>query len=130
MRHPHRRSRDHNELDNVYLMQDYRSSPLTTNRDSAQDPSEYRISLRSLDDDEVRQFLRSLITPIPSVRSPSVDSKLHSQRRNRFSDLSLSDTLSERGTLGRDRETPSPWLFRGENRSESVMLFKKLMTGL
>lgn len=126
----HEGPKDENgDLDSLFLGQSYRNSPLLTNMNSGEESSEHRISLRSLDDDEVRQFLRSLITPIPTARSPSAESDLQRQRRNRFSDFSVSDTHSERGDIGRDRETPSPWLLKGENRSESVMLFKKLMTG-
>ncbi|KAI9252544.1 hypothetical protein EDC94DRAFT_276948 [Helicostylum pulchrum] len=68
-----------------------------------QKSNHYRISLHSIDDDELRMFQRDLVTPAPSVC---------------YDDITSRNILNQR---------PIP--ARPASRAESVMLFKKINNG-
>lgn len=71
----------------------------------------YRISLHSIDDDELRLFRRDLVTPAPSVcGGDDVDAIKRNMIRSRF-------VLPSR-------------IQRPVSRGESVMLFKKINNGI
>lgn len=70
----------------------------------------YRISLHSIDDDELRLFRRDLVTPAPSVcGGDDVDVIKRNMIRGRF--------------------VPPSRIQRPVSRGESVMLFKKINNG-
>ncbi|KAK4509221.1 uncharacterized protein ATC70_007571 [Mucor velutinosus] len=70
----------------------------------------YRISLHSIDDDELRLFRRDLVTPAPSVcGGDDVDAIKRNMIRSRF--------------------VPPSRIQRPVSRGESVMLFKKINNG-
>ncbi|KAL9544297.1 hypothetical protein MBANPS3_007703 [Mucor bainieri] len=70
----------------------------------------YRISLHSIDDDELRLFRRDLVTPAPSVcGGDEVDTIKRNMIRSRF--------------------VPPSRIQRPVSRGESVMLFKKINNG-
>jgi hypothetical protein len=72
---------------------------------------EYRISLHSIDDDELRLFHRNLVTPASSVC---------------YSD---DDSLLLHKSMVRQRFIPPSRVQRPPSRGESVMLFKKINNG-
>ncbi len=72
----------------------------------------YRISLHSIDDDELKRFHRDLVTPAPSVCFEEDDDRLqHYMFRQR------------------PITTSTSYPNRPCSRSESVMLFKKINNG-
>lgn len=76
--------------------------------------SHYRISLHSIDDDELKRFHRDLVTPAPSVC---------------FDDDHIPRTMFRQ----RHHNTPtasSSYPNRPVSRCESVMLFKKINNGI
>ncbi|CEP14808.1 hypothetical protein [Parasitella parasitica] len=90
--------------DVIDLNQDYSGND---GRSSSQ--NHYRISLQSIDDDELRIFRRGLVTPAPSVFGDDTDIIKKNMIRNRF-------------------VAPSR-IQRPVSRGESVMLFKKINNG-
>ncbi|KAL7314512.1 hypothetical protein PS15m_006074 [Mucor circinelloides] len=70
----------------------------------------YRISLHSIDDDELRLFRRDLVTPAPSVCGGD-------------------DTDVIKRSMIRSRFVPPSRIQRPVSRGESVMLFKKINNG-
>ncbi|KAI8381312.1 uncharacterized protein BYT42DRAFT_566080 [Radiomyces spectabilis] len=75
-------------------------------------PHNYRISFRSIDDDELLRLTRTLITPMPPSVTEEDPSGFHyasRQRQRRYSPETVSSTAKD--------------------RSESVMLFKKINDG-
>jgi hypothetical protein len=88
--------------DVIDLNQDYLGEDILSEK-------EYRISLRSIDDDELRQFHRNLVTPAASVC------------------CSDDDNLSK--NMVRQRFVPPSRVQRPPSRGESVMLFKKINNG-
>lgn len=71
----------------------------------------YRISLHSIDDDELRLFRRDLVTPAPSVCGGD-------------------DTDVIKRSMIRSRFVPPSRIQRPVSRGESVMLFKKINNGI
>ncbi|KAF7722796.1 hypothetical protein EC973_002680 [Apophysomyces ossiformis] len=96
------------------LAQDERATPT----------GHYRVSLRSIDDDELHRFTRTLVTPAPSVRLddprpyPSLG-QLPRRQAPLDNDLASQTSDSSRSTQSKS----------GNSRSESVMLFNKIRNG-
>lgn len=93
--------------DVIDLNQDY----LSEGHSSSVSAKEYRISLHSIDDDELRLFHRNLVTPAPSVCYSDDDSSLLHKN------------------MVRQRFVPPSRVQRPPSRDESVMLFKKINNG-
>lgn len=98
---------DNASVDDVIdLNQDYSSND---GRSTSQ--QHYRISLHSIDDDELRLFHRDLVTPAPSVCGGD--------------DI---DTIKR--NMIRNRSVLPSQIQRPVSRGESVMLFKKINNGI
>lgn len=74
----------------------------------------YRISLHSIDDDELKRFHRDLVTPAPSVC---------------FDDDHIQQSMFRSRKYFNQTPTASTSYPRPASRAESVMLFKKINNG-
>lgn len=102
---------DYTDLDSI-LEHDGRFTPGSNHSLRRQG---YRISFRSIDDEELQRVMRSLTTPVPSTRqSNHYDDDLQ-QYKQRPDDAHSLKSGSSRGY---------------HDRSESVMLFRKLNRGI
>lgn len=81
----------------------------TKSSTSGSQHNNYRISLHSIDDEELRMFHRDLVTPAPSV---CFDHELDIRQQQQ------------------QRSSSRPHTIRPVSRTESVMLFKKINNGM